>query len=87
LTLQQRQGASSGRLDDGMNMAARCSLANKILAVLKEAAAEDRLDVAEHLLQALEVLEGEPCPGSSLGNAYLLVARRARGRRHPRHAR
>lgn len=67
-----------------MNMAARRSLDHKILAVLKEAVAEDRLDVAEHLLQALEVLEGEPCPGSSLGNAYLLIAKRRRGRRRPR---
>jgi hypothetical protein len=31
-----------------------------IYAALKQAAAENRLDVAEHLLQALEVLAEEP---------------------------
>lgn len=60
-------------------MAAQTPLDHKILAVLKDAVADDRLDVAEHLLQALEVFEGEPCPGSSLGNAYLLITRRWRG--------
>lgn len=35
-----------------------------IYAALKQAAAQDRLDVAEHLLQALEILVEEPerCP-------------------------
>ena len=79
LTLQRRQSALSPRLDDEMNMAARRSLDHKILAVLKDAIAEDRLDVAEHLLQALEVLEGGPHPGSSLADAYLLIARQRRG--------
>lgn len=67
-------------------MAAQTQLDHKILAVLKDAVADDRLDVAEHLLQALETLEGEPRPGSSLGNAYLLVARPRKGRRPPRQA-
>ncbi|NBJ09437.1 hypothetical protein [Microvirga arsenatis] len=86
LTLQPWQGASSGLVHDGKNMAVRRPLDQKVLAVLKEAMVEDRLDVAEHLLQALEALQGEPRPGSSLGDAYLLIARPRRGRRHPRQA-
>ncbi|MBJ6128326.1 hypothetical protein [Microvirga splendida] len=85
LTLQPWQGASSGSIDDGKNMAAWHPFDQKILAVLGEAVAQDRLDIAEHLLQALEALDDEPGRGSSLGDAYLRVAR-PRRRRHPRQA-
>lgn len=60
-------------------MAVRRPLDQRILAVLKEAVVQDRLDVAEHLLQALEALEGEPRPGSSLGDACLLMPGREGG--------
>ena len=54
-------------------MAARHSLEGKILAALKAAFAEGRLDVAEHLVRALEILEPEPSPGSALGQAYAMI--------------
>ena len=54
-------------------MAARHSLEGKILAALKVAFAEGRLDVAEHLVRALEILEPEPSPGSALGQAYAMI--------------
>lgn len=57
-----------------MNMAAQHQLEQKILAALRDAVAENRLDVAEYLLQALEILESEPRPNSSLGKAYLLIS-------------
>lgn len=65
-------------------MTARHSLEAKTLAALKAAFAEDRLDVAEHLVRALEVLEGEPRPGSALGQAYAMIAGSQRERRRPR---
>jgi hypothetical protein len=54
-------------------MAARHSLEGKILAALKAAFTEGRLDVAEHLVRALEILEPEPSPGSALGQAYAMI--------------
>lgn len=54
-------------------MAARQPLEGKILAALKAAFAEGRLDVAEHLVRALEILEPEPSPGSALGQAYAMI--------------
>ncbi len=51
------------------------SLGDAILAAFKQAHAAKRLDVAEHLLRALEALEGEPRPGSALGEAYLTLGR------------
>ena len=35
---------------------------------------DDRLDVAEHLLRALEALAPNCAPGSPVAEAYLLVA-------------
>jgi hypothetical protein len=55
-------------------MAVRRSLDAKILVALKAAFAEDRFDVAEHLVCALEALEREPSPGSALGQAYVMIA-------------
>jgi hypothetical protein len=36
----------------------------RIFAALKQAGADNRLDIAEHLLRALEVLDGEPSAGA-----------------------
>jgi hypothetical protein len=33
-----------------------------------------RIDAAEHLLRALEILSPDPAPGSPLLGAYLLIA-------------
>jgi hypothetical protein len=49
-------------------------LEEKVLAAVDQALCEQRLDVAEHLLRALEALCGEAVPGSSLVDAYLAVA-------------
>jgi hypothetical protein len=65
-------------------MAVQCSLEGKILTALKAAVADDRLDVAEHLICALETLEREPSPGSALGQAYMMIVRERRDRRRPR---
>lgn len=60
-------------------MAVRHPLGDRILEALKEALAEGRSDVVEHLLQALEALEGDLRPSSSLEIADLLVAKPWRG--------
>ena len=49
-------------------------LEDRILAALRHAMADGRLDVAEHLLRALEVLAPDGSPGSSLARAYGLIA-------------
>jgi hypothetical protein len=48
-------------------------LEEQVLAALKQAMTDDRLDVAEHLLRALEVLVPDCAPGSPLAAAYLLI--------------
>ena len=50
------------------------SLGDNILAAFKAARERGRLDVAEHLLSALEALESRPRPGSALGRGYLTIA-------------
>ena len=62
-------------------MPARCSLDEKILAAFKQACVEDRLDVADHLLRALQVLDGEPEPGTCVGEAYRRIAASAKRRK------
>lgn len=49
------------------------SLGDQILAAFKQAQTAQRMDVAEHLLCALKILEKKPKPGSSLAEAYLTV--------------
>jgi len=49
-------------------------LERRILATLKQAMNDGRLDVADHLLRALEALAPGCAPGSPLGDAYLLAA-------------
>jgi Family of unknown function (DUF6103) len=56
-------------------------LEEKVLAALDQALREQRLDVAEHLLRALEALCGEAVPGSPLADAYLAMAGAAAPRR------
>lgn len=51
-------------------------LENQILEAFKRALSEEQSDVAEHLLQALEVLQPDPAPGSSVAKAYLAIADR-----------
>jgi hypothetical protein len=58
------------------------NLENQILVAWERAMAEDRPDVAEHLLRALEVLCGGDLAGSALATAYAMLA--ARKPRHPR---
>jgi hypothetical protein len=48
-------------------------LEDRILATLKQAMIDDRLDVAEHLLRALEALAPDCAPESPLAAAYLLI--------------
>ena len=55
-------------------MPLRHSLGEKILIAFKQVQAAGRMDVAEHLLRALETLEKEPVPGSPLADAYFAVA-------------
>lgn len=47
-----------------------------ILTAFKQAVADNRLDIAEHLLKALEALEPNCMPGSSLADAYLSITYR-----------
>lgn len=56
---------------------ARCrpSLESRILAVFQQALAEGRLDVAEHLLCALEALDPGAMPGPALSEAYVSAAK------------
>lgn len=49
-------------------------LEDQVLAVLERALQERRLDVAEHLLRAMEVLCVDLSPGSPLTDAYSCVA-------------
>ncbi len=53
----------------------RISLERQILNAFTRAYAERRLEVADHLLQALEALQEDWLPGSELGEAYLTVGR------------
>ncbi len=50
-------------------------LEDKVLAALGQALRQQRPDVAEHLLRALQALCGDAMPGSPLADAYLLVGR------------
>ena len=50
-------------------------LERRLFAALKCAMAEDRQDVAEHLLCALELLCGGEIEGTTLGKAYLTLAK------------
>lgn len=52
-------------------------LEDQILAAFKRALAEGRLDVAEHLLQALEALQPDPVPGSATAGVYSSIGRKA----------
>jgi hypothetical protein len=47
----------------------------RILNALKLALAEGHVDVAEHLLCALEALDSNCTPGSALAEAYLSAAK------------
>ncbi|NDK52791.1 hypothetical protein [Rhizobium laguerreae] len=67
-------------------------LERSILALFQSACREDRLDVAEHLLRALEASSKEsddgglPCARRPLADAYLTIARprsKRDARRHP----
>jgi hypothetical protein len=59
----------------------RARLEDRIHAALRQAIAEGRLDAAEHLLRALEVLAPLCTPGSPLAEAYLLLAEPEASRR------
>ncbi len=50
------------------------TLEDEIVAALTGALHDGRLDVADHLLRALETLASDCAPGSSLAEAHLLVA-------------
>lgn len=42
-----------------------------ILKAFKQALSDERSEVAEHLLRAIETLQPDPAPGSSVARAYL----------------
>lgn len=46
----------------------------QVLAAFKQAVAENQLDVADHLLRVLEGLVSDEGVGSSLDDAYILIA-------------
>lgn len=48
-------------------MAARRPLSETILTAFKQACVENRLDVADDLLRALETLDGKSSPAPALG--------------------
>lgn len=50
-------------------------LERELLSLLRRAIAEERLDVADHLLRALEILAPSLVPGSALAQAYLTVSK------------
>lgn len=56
-------------------MANHHSLEAQILVVFQRALMENRVDVAEHLLCALEMLDPSSEPGSPLSEAFLSVAK------------
>ncbi|KZZ24144.1 hypothetical protein A3753_17845 [Sulfitobacter sp. HI0082] len=59
-----------------------------ILKAFKQALSDEQLDVAEHLLRALETLQPGPAPGSSVAKAYLAISDRTiNGRLAPRRLR
>ena len=62
-------------------MAYPTGLEDRILAAFKRALVEGRLDVAEHLLRALETLQPDPIPGSAVADAYSSMDKLARSRR------
>lgn len=49
-----------------------------VLTAFNQAMADNRLDVAEHLLRALETLQTVPITGSLLAKAYLSIKARRR---------
>ncbi len=53
----------------------RISLERQILEAFTRAHGEGRLDVAEHLLRALETLQRDRLAGAELNEAYLTVCR------------
>jgi hypothetical protein len=53
----------------------RISLEQQILEAFTRAHDKGRLDVAEHLLQALEALQRDGLAGAELGEAYLTICR------------
>lgn len=60
-------------------MSSRCTqLEMAILTAFKQAMVDKRLDVAEHLLRALETLLPNPNPGSLLAEAYISIKARRR---------
>lgn len=48
-----------------------------VLKAFKQALSEERSEAAEHLLRALETLQPDPAPGSSVAKAYQTIADRA----------
>ena len=56
-------------------------LEHQILAAFKRALAEERLDVAEHLLKALEAFQPEPEPATSVAQAYQALVDSSRRQR------
>ena len=55
-------------------------LPDQILTAFNQAEMENRLDVADHLLQALETLCSDEATGSPLGKAYMSIAGRCEAR-------
>lgn len=52
------------------------ALEEQILRAFKQSLSEERSEVAEHLLRALETLQPKPTPGTSIAKAYLAISDR-----------
>ena len=61
------------------------ALERRVLSGFKQGYAEHRLDVAEHLIRALKILDPDWSPGSAAAEAYMTICNdrrpRARGSR------
>jgi len=57
-----------------MPRARTVSLEGDVLRLLRRAMVEERFDVADHLLRALETLAASSLPGSALAEAYIIVS-------------
>ena len=64
------------RLHERIIVMSHARLEERVLGLLKRALSEGRLDVADHLLKALEALCHDERPSASVAAAYLAIGKR-----------